>query len=81
MCIISGCNNKPVSRGLCPNCYSSARLAIKAGHTTWSALERVGLSLPPAKKRGSGNSLFSQAFERQRKEIDRIRNYEDNLEE
>jgi hypothetical protein len=33
-------------RGLCPACYTRHRAAVRAGKTTWAALEAAGLALP-----------------------------------
>src|SRR4051794_1070648 len=35
----------PRSRGLCPTCYDRSGRAVRAGETTWSALEAAGLAL------------------------------------
>lgn len=37
------------SRGMCRNCYTYTRLAIKKGKTTWEQEMEAGRAMPPGK--------------------------------
>lgn len=41
-------------RGLCSSCYKRHARAIKAGRTTWAALEAAGQAKPKAARNLSG---------------------------
>lgn len=51
-CITPGCGNKDRSRGLCVNCYNTARNLVKVGRVTWEALEKKGKSKPLVRESG-----------------------------
>lgn len=53
-CIVEGCEQQAVARGLCQACKMYAIRLIQAGETTWEALEAAKRCLPArdsAKKR------------------------------
>lgn len=45
-CLSPGCYWAAMSRGICTNCYRTLGRQVKAGKTTWAALEAAGLVLP-----------------------------------
>ena len=57
-CITAGCRNLAKHRGLCPNCYTTAREIVKKNRATWDELVEMGL-VQPARPR----SCFVVAFE------------------
>ena len=57
-CLVPGCTNEAKSRGLCGNCYTAARNAVKGGKTTWEKLEKAGLALASSRQ----ESAFAKAF-------------------
>lgn len=42
MCLTEGCENKPISRGLCRNCYHKFAKRVRRGITTWGDLIASG---------------------------------------
>jgi len=69
MCLTAGCDKKVVCRGLCANCYASARNAVKSGKVSWKGLEEIGLAKASSRASEIGSSLFSQALERRIAEL------------
>ncbi len=43
-CLTPNCQDRPAWKGLCPKHYKVAKKTVEAGHTTWQALERLGLA-------------------------------------
>lgn len=60
VCCIEHCNDLPVARGLCRNCYKVALNMVNAGKTTWEELFDLGLTNKGVAKQ----SLFVAAFEK-----------------
>lgn len=58
-CLVDG--KDATTRGLCASCYSYAAALVKAGKTTWKALETAGLALP-SKRKNAGPNAFASAF-------------------
>lgn len=58
-CLVTG--KDATTRGLCASCYSSAAALVKAGKTTWEALEAAGLALP-SRRKNTGPNAFAAAF-------------------
>lgn len=54
LCCVHGCagifQTDNSARGLCSKHYNQFRGLVNAGHTTWSDLESISLSVPPYKK-------------------------------
>lgn len=67
-CLILGCQGKARCRGLCNNCYVSARNKVRAGGTTWDELVEMELAAK-VKYGGNGKSLFQIALEKAKAEI------------
>ncbi len=60
-CVIPDCHRVRATRGLCWNCYQSARTIIKTGSESWKSLEEKGVCLP--KKKRALHSPFGKALE------------------
>ena len=45
-CLAAGCPRPIYARGICRQCYESARRQIAAGRRSWDDLERLGVVLP-----------------------------------
>ena len=58
-CLVPDCDRKPLTRGLCQQCYTVARKLIASGRTTWTKLE--GLKL--ARRFVPRSAKFTAAFE------------------
>ncbi len=58
-CLVPHCKNKPKSRGLCRRDYGIAFRMIRAGETTWEALEKAGRALQQS---GIRNSAAAKRF-------------------
>jgi general stress protein YciG len=48
------CNRRSSARGLCVRCYKRSQYQVKAGKTTWRALEAAGLARPLVEQIGEG---------------------------
>ena len=49
ICMIEGCNERPLSRGLCSAHYQKALYAVITGKTSWRKLEKDKLAGPSRK--------------------------------
>jgi len=49
-CLVPGCKNKVLTRGICRFDYMSAWNLVKDGDITWDKLEKAGKVLPKAGK-------------------------------
>lgn len=58
ICVYPGCSRKAARRGLCSNCYQSARYVVGLGEATWEQLEADGKTLP---RKGNKRAWFSDA--------------------
>jgi hypothetical protein len=56
-CLIKKCQDDAVTRGLCPKCYSIARLMMKKGTVAENYLIEKGMILPSRPKR---SNLFKE---------------------
>lgn len=63
-CIIPNCENVAKARGLCFNCYMSARDRVSRGKTTWEFLVEDGLALGTNKRGVKTNAAFGMAFDK-----------------
>jgi len=60
-CLVPGCDNPAIWRGLCKSCYAAAahkiRQAKEAGESfNWATLEAKGLALPRNNRRATAMS-------------------------
>jgi hypothetical protein len=58
-CLVQGCGQPAVRRGLCDSCYRAARYQIARYGKTWDALEAEGFALPLVVKH---QSAFTAAY-------------------
>lgn len=49
-CILKSCDKESTTRGLCKECYMSARYYILSNKTTWEQLEKRGLAKSSGRK-------------------------------
>jgi hypothetical protein len=62
-CMTTDCDREVYSRGICRQCYVSARDLISGGKSTWDDMEKLGLVLPSRLNR----SKFLNSFESKKK--------------
>lgn len=62
VCLVAGCNNKSKVRGLCENCFATARVAIATGQKTDAELVSCGLMLPMQKRGPKKKNPMSAAL-------------------
>ena len=58
-CLVPDCDKKPMTRGLCSQCYVVARKLVADGKTDWTELENLGLARQFVPK----SARFKIAFE------------------
>lgn len=58
-CLVPGCRNKTLTRGLCRRDYGICFRLVKAGETSWEALEESGRIL---KQIGARNNTAAKKF-------------------
>ena len=58
-CVIKSGHGEATTRGLCANCYQSARVLVNNKKTSWEVLESHGLAKP---SRRGGKNDFGEAF-------------------
>jgi len=63
-CLIRGCDNPPVARGLCQTCRAAAKAAIQRGEVTEDELIERGLLLPAVTAGRKPESAFAKQLER-----------------
>jgi len=58
-CMITGCDRKVETRGVCGTCYNAARKLVQDGQACWQDLETMGLVKPT---HGPSKNAFRIAF-------------------
>lgn len=58
-CLVPGCTNTPLCRGLCRRDYGAAFRLVEAGETTWDQLIAANKALP---KQGARKSEAARNF-------------------